>query len=67
MSVEPTPKIIGYGTYADQAPAARLVRPAVAGAALFPQAAVRSAGAYGFVMANTYNQRALPREVVIDD
>ena len=28
-----------------QAPAARLVRPAVAGAALFPQAAVRSAGA----------------------
>ncbi len=30
---------------ARQAPAARLVRPAVAGAALFPQAAVRSAGA----------------------
>ncbi len=32
-------------TRARQAPAARLVRPAVAGAALFPQAAVRSAGA----------------------
>jgi uncharacterized membrane protein YgcG len=30
---------------ARQAPAARLVRPAMAGAALFPQAAVRSAGA----------------------
>jgi uncharacterized membrane protein YgcG len=30
---------------ARQAPAARLMRPAVAGAALFPQAAVRSAGA----------------------
>ena len=32
-------------TRSRQAPAARLVRPAVAGAALFPQAAVRSAGA----------------------
>jgi len=30
-------------------------------------AVVATAGAYGFVMANTYNQRALPREVVIDD
>jgi diaminopimelate decarboxylase/aspartate kinase len=30
-------------------------------------AVLATAGAYGFVMANTYNQRALPREVVIDD
>jgi uncharacterized membrane protein YgcG len=36
----PTPR-----ARARQAPAARLVRPAMAGAALFPQAAVRSAGA----------------------
>ncbi|WNH51216.1 bifunctional aspartate kinase/diaminopimelate decarboxylase [Stenotrophomonas oahuensis] len=28
---------------------------------------IADAGAYGYVMANTYNQRALPREDVIDD
>ncbi len=27
---------------------------------------IDTAGAYGFVMANTYNQRALPREVILD-
>ncbi len=28
---------------------------------------IADAGAYGYVMSNTYNQRALPREDVIDD
>jgi len=27
---------------------------------------IDTAGAYGFVMANQYNQRALPREVIFD-
>jgi len=40
-----------------QAPAARLVRPAVAGAALFPQAAVRSAGAISDISDSTLIMR----------
>jgi hypothetical protein len=39
------PRASASGARASQAPAGRLVRPALAGAALFPQAAVRSAGA----------------------
>jgi diaminopimelate decarboxylase/aspartate kinase len=27
---------------------------------------IDTAGAYGYVMANQYNQRALPREVILD-